>query len=144
MSVCAKPVRATGGCLCGAVQYTVRGPLRDIIACHCTQCRRMSGHYVAATATPRDDLEIVGETALTWYRASSEAVRAFCATCGSTLFWQSDAADYTSIYAGSLDPAAALDLVAHIFVGDKGDYYEISDELPQFEGHSQGIRVPEA
>lgn len=81
-----KPVRATGGCMCGAVRYAVSGPLRDIIACHCSQCRRMGGHYVAATATLRADLKISGSEALTWYRASSEAVRAFCATCGSTLF----------------------------------------------------------
>ena len=44
----AKPI--TGGCLCGGVRYTVTGPLRDIVACHCEQCRRSSGHFVAATA----------------------------------------------------------------------------------------------
>ncbi|HGG64526.1 MAG TPA: GFA family protein, partial [Rhodobacteraceae bacterium] len=37
----------TGGCLCGAVTYVVNGPLRDVIACHCTQCRKSSGHHVA-------------------------------------------------------------------------------------------------
>lgn len=137
-----KPVRATGGCLCGAVRYAVRGPLRDVIACHCNQCRRMSGHYVAATATPRGDLDITGEADLTWYRASSEANRAFCATCGSTLFWQSDKANFTSIFAGSLDQGSGLQLAAHIFVGDKGDYYEITDDLPHFEGYGHGILVP--
>jgi hypothetical protein len=103
----------------------------------------MGGHYVAATATLRGNLEIVGADALRWYRASPEANRAFCATCGSTLFWQSDSADFTSIYAGSLDKGADLKLAAHIFVADKGDYYEIADGLPLFEGHSQGINVPE-
>lgn len=139
-----KRTRATGRCLCGAVRYVVRGPLRDVIACHCSQCRRMGGHYVAATATLRGNLEIAGADALTWYRASSEANRAFCATCGSTLFWKSDTADFTSIYAGSLDKGADLRLAAHIFVADKGDYYEIADDFPRFEGHSQGIYVPES
>ena len=138
-----KPVLATGKCLCGAVRYVVRGPLRDAIACHCSQCRRMSGHHVAATATALGDLEITGKDALTWYRASSSAVRGFCTTCGSTLFWQSDTADYTAIFAGSLDAGSGVRLAAHIFVGDKGDYYEIADSLPQFGGDCHGIRVPD-
>ncbi len=138
-----KPVLATGKCLCGAVRYVVRGPLRDAIACHCSQCRRMSGHHVAATATGLGDLEITGKDALTWYRASSSAARGFCSTCGSTLFWQSDTAEYTAIFAGSLDAGSGVRLTAHIFVEDKGEYYEIADGLPQFEGHDHGIRFPE-
>ena len=137
-------VRATGACLCGAVRYWVRGPLREGIACHCSQCRRMSGHHAAATATARDALEVTGEEALTWFWASSEARRGFCAICGSTLFWEANSRDYTAIYAGSLDPGAGLTLAAHIFVGDKGDYYEITDKLPQFEGYSRDMQVPEA
>ena len=46
----------TGGCLCGGVRYAVTGPLRDIIACHCEQCRRSSGHFVAATACRREQI----------------------------------------------------------------------------------------
>jgi hypothetical protein len=41
-------IRATGGCLCGAVRYEVRGPLRPVVYCHCTQCRRTSGHFSAS------------------------------------------------------------------------------------------------
>tara|TARA_A100001037_G_C14739163_1_gene452378 strand:- start:120 stop:608 length:489 start_codon:yes stop_codon:yes gene_type:complete len=136
-------VRATGACLCGAVRYQVRGPLREIIACHCSQCRRMSGHHVAATATARENLEITGRESLTWFRASPDAQRGFCAKCGSTLFWEADARDYTAIYAGSLDAGSGLTLAAHIFVGDKGDYYELTDGLPQFEEYSQNMQVPE-
>lgn len=40
-----------GGCLCGEVRYRVTGPMRDIIGCHCSQCRRTTGHYLPATAT---------------------------------------------------------------------------------------------
>ena len=136
-------VRATGGCLCGAVRYEVRGALREIIACHCTQCRRMSGHFISATATRRANLEIVGKSALQWFRASPEAERGFCATCGSTLFWQRDDADYTSIFAGSLDSPTGLHLAAHIFVGDKGDYYEIADGLPRSDTHSHDVQLPD-
>lgn len=103
----------------------------------------MSGHHAAATATARDHLEVIGQEALTWYRASPEARRGFCANCGSTLFWEADSRDYTAIYAGSLDAGSGLALAAHIFVGDKGDYYKITDELPQFEGYSQNMQVSE-
>ncbi len=50
---------ATGGCLCGAVRYELQGRLRAVVACHCGQCRRTSGHYVAATAVRHDRLRLV-------------------------------------------------------------------------------------
>ncbi|MDX1607168.1 MAG: GFA family protein, partial [Candidatus Competibacterales bacterium] len=76
----------TGGCLCGAVRYRARGPLRPVIACHCRQCRRSSGHYVAATAALREALDLEDASgALRWYRSSTQARRGFCAQCGSSL-----------------------------------------------------------
>ncbi len=48
----------TGGCLCGQVTYKINGPLRPVIACHCKQCRKSSGHHVAATSVARDRIEI--------------------------------------------------------------------------------------
>ena len=50
-----------GGCLCGAVRYEIRGPLRGVIACHCSQCRRTSGHYVAMTIRGFDLVQIIGQ-----------------------------------------------------------------------------------
>jgi hypothetical protein len=54
-----RPIRGTDGCLCGAVRYKVHGPLRDVVACHCSQCRRTSGHFAAFTATRPVDLLLV-------------------------------------------------------------------------------------
>ena len=48
-----------GSCECGDVTYTVTGPLRPTIACHCTQCRKTSGHYWAATQVPNTHLTII-------------------------------------------------------------------------------------
>ncbi len=121
----------TGGCLCGAVRYEARGPLSDVTACHCGQCRRQSGHFYATTRVARQNLMLVEDRGLKWYRASPTARRGFCGDCGSTLFWQSDAGDATAILAGSLDAPTGLKLARHIFVADKGDYYEITDGLPQ-------------
>ncbi len=120
-----------GSCLCGAIRYRTTGPLREVIACHCTQCRKQSGHYYAATDVTDDNLDIEGADNLTWYRASDFAGRGFCRTCGSALFWKRDGSDYTSILAGSFDGETGLSLEKHIFCATKGDYYEICDGKPQ-------------
>src|SRR4029077_19549434 len=79
---------ATGGCLCGAVRYEVKGPLRQVIACHCTMCRRTTGSYVHATAAMLADFRLTAEEGLAWYRSSPKAQRGFCKICGAHLFWQ--------------------------------------------------------
>ncbi len=120
-----------GGCLCGAVTYCVTGPLRAVIACHCRQCRKTSGHFVAATAARVAALQITPrEDALTWYRSSDFARRAFCRHCGASLFWQRDSAEEISIMAGTLDLPTELHTAMHIFTADKGDYYTLSESVP--------------
>ena len=124
---------ATGGCLCGAVRYHVVGPLRDVIACHCSQCRRSSGHFVAATGAPSEQLTFTRADSLVWFASSAHAERGFCGRCGSSLFWRPTAGDrsWTSIMAGTLDPPTHLKIERHIFVADKSDYYTITDGAPQ-------------
>lgn len=132
----------TGGCLCGAVRYRAEGPLRPVVMCHCTQCRRMTGHYMAATAAKRAGFAIEAPGAVAWYEASSEARRGFCPRCGSTLFWDGAGKDYVSIAAGTLDDSTGLASACHIFVADKGGYYAITDGLPQVEGHDFKVDFP--
>ena len=125
-----------GECLCGAVRYEVRGPLRPVVMCHCTQCRRMTGHYMAATAARLGDFRLLSQSRLGWYASSAEARRGFCTRCGSTLFWQGTGRDYISIAAGTLEDSSGLTTAAHIFTADKGAYYEIADSAPQQrDGH---------
>ena len=122
----------TGSCNCGAVKYSVTGPLREVIACHCGQCRKQTGHYFAATQAANSDLTIEDSSTLKWYAASDEAKRGFCSECGSALFWRRNDADTTSILDGTLDgDAGGIKMQKHIFVADKGDYYDIDDGLPQ-------------
>jgi len=124
----------TGSCNCGGVKYTVTGELREVIACHCGQCRKQSGHFYAATSATNDDLQIEDSGSLKWYAASDDAKRGFCGECGSALFWRRHGSENTSILAGSLDgDAGGIKLDRHIFVSDKGTYYEIDDGLPQSE-----------
>lgn len=121
----------TGSCGCGAVRFTTHGRLRGVIFCHCTQCRKQTGHFYAATSVAAADLHVEGADAITWYAGSPEARRGFCGTCGSALFWKQEGSDTVSILAGAFDSPADLEGMNHIFVEQKGDYYEIADGLPQ-------------
>ncbi len=120
-----------GSCLCGAVRFEVSGALSPPDACHCRQCRKQSGHVWASTDVPRTALVIRGEAALTWYRASERVRRGFCSRCGSFLFWDPLQGDTIAIAMGAFDAPTGVALARHIFVADKGDYYDIVDGLPQ-------------
>lgn len=124
-----------GSCLCGAVTYELRGALRPSVACHCSQCRKTSGHYWSATQVPNEKLTVFGRTGLKWYRSSDHAQRGFCTECGSSLFWKMDGEGATSVASGTLDGPTDMRQEKHIFIKDKGDYYDIGDGLPQIEDY---------
>ncbi|MEQ8443472.1 MAG: GFA family protein [Alphaproteobacteria bacterium] len=115
----------TGGCLCGGVRYTVTGQMSDVVSCHCTQCRKTSGHYVSAARVDVPNLVIDTDETLTWFRASDTARRGFCSRCGGNLFWWPDSDTHVSVMAGTIDGATGLKTEKHIFTDTKGDYYEL-------------------
>jgi hypothetical protein len=121
----------SGRCLCGAVSFEVAGELRAPDACHCSQCRRQSGHFWASTDVPREALTISGDEKLSWYHSSDRVRRGFCSTCGSALFWDAIGRPRIAVAMGAFDAPTGTRLAMHIFVADKGDYYDIADELPQ-------------
>ena len=130
-----------GSCLCGTVSFAASGPLRGVVYCHCSQCRKQSGHYYAATNVADADLRVEGQEKITWYEASASAKRGFCSVCGSVLFWKHNELSETSVLAGAFEQPSGLKGEVHIFVADKGDYYEIDDGLPQFERSTPDIKV---
>ncbi len=117
--------KKTGSCLCGEISFEISGELRPAIACHCSQCRKTSGHFVTATSVWNDKLAISGE--VTWFRSSDRAQRGFCGICGSNLFWRPDDADRTSIFAGTIDGDTGIQTELQLYPADKGDYYELPD-----------------
>jgi hypothetical protein len=127
----AKPLRATGHCLCGAITLEIRGALRDVVVCHCGQCRRQHGAPPSYTAAAWSDVTVSGSKNLKWYQSSQDARRGFCRLCGTSLFWEPMGSGRISIAAGCLDKPTDLRTVRHIFVADKGDFYEIKDGLEQ-------------
>ena len=122
-----------GSCNCGAVKFTLAQPPTDPTACHCTQCRKQSGHFFASANLPKSALEVAGAENITWYQSSEKVRRGFCSQCGSWLFWEPVFRDWTSVALGSLESPTEITLERHIFVAHKGDYYAITDGLPQNE-----------
>jgi len=122
-----------GSCECQGVVFELIGELRDVVFCHCSQCRKTSGHYWAATQVSKGNLNLIKATSLSWYDSSDKARRGFCSVCGSSMFYERKGIDKISVSAGSLEIPTTLDRMRHIYVASKGDYYDISDELPQFE-----------
>ena len=120
-----------GSCLCSAVTFEVTGDLPAPVACHCTQCRKQSGHYWAAVDVACEQLTVSGKEHITYYSASPRIRRGFCSKCGAFLFWEPQGTGKIDIAMGAFDGAVQTKLSKHIFVADKGDYYEITDDLPQ-------------
>ncbi len=123
----------SGSCLCGAVSFTVAGELHAPDACHCTQCRKQSGHFWASTDVANDKLTINGGEHVTWFQSSEKVRRGFCSNCGSVLFWDPVYHDRTAIAMGAFDKPTGTQLAMHIHVTSKGDYYDIADGVRQYD-----------
>lgn len=90
-----------------------------------------TGHFEAGTDVPRAAVSIEGAEHLTWYFSSEKVRRGFCATCGSSLFFDPVQRDWIGIAMGTFDTPTDTKLAIHIHVADKGDYYDIADGVPQ-------------
>ena len=120
-----------GSCNCGGVSFTVVDGGQSVTACHCGQCRKQSGHHWASGYSEIENFTIEGE--VRWFEASATAKRGFCPTCGCFLFWKAHDESGMSFSLGVIDGPTGLKLQKHIFVADKGDYYDIADDVPQRE-----------
>jgi len=126
-------LNATGHCHCEMVRYTVTGGLRDVINCHCDRCRRITGHFMAATSTTSDQISIDDTGTLRWYEVDG-AKYGFCSQCGSTLFWiPEDDPTHISIAAGTLDPPTNLKTTKAVFVNEASDYHSLDGSMRQID-----------
>ncbi|MGB1240010.1 MAG: GFA family protein [Pseudomonadales bacterium] len=124
-----------GSCDCGGVQFEVTGLREGITVCHCSQCRRLSGHQWAATHAAYSDVNFTQQSGLKWYRSSDWASRGFCGECGASLFYRMNDEAGVGIAPGCLEAHPALYVEKHIFVKDKADYYHIGDNAPQISDY---------
>lgn len=116
------------------MRFEVTSELEGPDACHCTQCRKSSGHYFVSVNVPRGALKVEGADNVTWFQSSEKVRRGFCRTCGSQLFWDPIfKQEWTSIAMGAFEKPTNTKLALHIYVADKGDYYDIADGAPQYQ-----------
>lgn len=128
----------TGRCECGHVRYRVTGPMRPVVNCHCRRCRRITGHFMAATGCARDDLAFDTGESLRWYEPAPGVFYGFCGTCGSTLFWRSDSnPGWISIAAGGLDLPTGLRTQAACWTAEAADYHILDQTIVNFD-HGSG------
>lgn len=126
--------RATGGCMCGGVRYSVHGPLREVTNCHCVRCRKFTGHFLAASGAATSEVHFEADESLAWYSPDSTVEYGFCATCGSSLFWRIIAVpERLSIAAGAIDQPTGLTTVSAWWVAEAGDYHALPVGLENFD-----------
>jgi hypothetical protein len=126
----------TADCLCGGVRIEITGKLGPVVYCHCSQCRKANGAAFAANADVRRKYVrfVSGEDLVREFESSPGAFRAFCGRCGSPLYSRrADRPDVLRIRLGILDDDPGRRSLAHFWVGAKAPWFEITDDLPQFE-----------
>lgn len=136
---------ATGGCICGGVRYEVsdRSKLRPVVACHCEQCRRFSGHIIAASGASHKYFKLLKEDTLRWYTYIPDVNQGFCGECGSSLFFDYPKEERVSIAAGSLDAGSGVEMAAQIYCAEAGSYYQLHPEGEMVEGGEFSLQCPD-
>lgn len=125
--------KLTGECLCGSVKFEVVPPFRDIVSCYCSECRKTSGNFVSATSVSEHQIDYIEQSGLAWF-STDLADHGFCQLCGSNLLWKK--APYegrVSVMAGCLGDKTGLEVVSHIYVGNKSDFHEVGGSAPQYD-----------
>jgi hypothetical protein len=134
----------TGSCLCGGVRYEIEGKIGPALNCHCSTCRKATGAaFRSRVAVPSENFRWVsGEDLLTRYESSPGTKRTFCRICGATMVSMFDANPKTlGLPMGTLDDDPGLRPSFHVFVGSKAPWFEITDDLPQFDGFAPTTRI---
>ncbi len=126
----------TGRCLCEGVEYRIEGNLGPIFHCHCSRCRRWHGAAFRTRATIKSSQFqwVKGRELVKGFHSSEFTVKHFCSVCGSNLISTYDN-DPTKIGLplGGLDQAPGNRPEGHFFVGSKAPWFDISDDLPQYD-----------
>ena len=131
----------SGSCLCGAVQFEIKGPISQIVHCHCSQCRKAQGSAFATNGNvaSRDFKILSGDDELTAYESTPGQKKYFCKICGSPIMSKSESkADQVRIRLGTISSDVTERPMAHIFTTSKANWEDICGDLPQYESYEPG------
>jgi hypothetical protein len=126
-----------GSCECGRVVYRVADEFLYAANCHCSRCRAATGSaFKPFAGIEREKLVLDADSGALLLVGEPDANDTRCAACGSLLFSVVREGAYVHVALGSLVDGPSLRPTEHIFVGSKAPWFEITDDLPQFEGHA--------
>ena len=133
----AKARMLAGECLCRAVRYTVADAFEYALNCHCSDCRRATGSaFKPFAGVARERLSLVsGDGNVMIHGDANASHDVHCARCGSLLYSIVRNGAYAHVAMGTLVDAPSIRPSAHIFAGSRAPWFEITDDLPQYQGH---------
>ena len=124
-------------CLCGGIKIRIKGKLRYVSNCHCSQCMKTHGNFASYTSCPENNLTFINKKTLKWYKSSKIAKRGFCSRCGASMFYKKYNSKNISIAAGMLNNPTNLKTNSNIFTHGKLDYYKLDKKLASFAKYSK-------
>lgn len=130
-----------GGCLCGKVRFEIMGPIRNIVYCHCSQCRKAQGSAFATNGIVKASEFVIlsGADELTGYESTPGQTKFFCKHCGSPIMSKTESRpEQVRVRLGTIESDILERPSAHIFVTSKANWEEIAGDLPQYEGYEPG------
>jgi hypothetical protein len=127
-----------GNCECGTVRYKVSDAFLYAANCHCSNCRAATGSaFKAFAGIERDKLEITNGQDKIMVFGEEDLNNTRCGVCGALLFSVVREGGYVHVAMGSLVDAPSIRPTEHIFVGSKAPWFEITDELTQFDEYAE-------
>lgn len=127
-----------GSCLCGEVELEITGPIKSIIHCHCSKCRKNSGTAFATNGfvSKKHFCILKGQDKLSRFETSPGKKRHFCRVCGSPVYSESDStAEYVRLRLGILDSDIEQRPQSHNFVDSKANWEDLDANLPRYSEH---------
>jgi hypothetical protein len=131
------PASLTGGCLCGAVRYTISAPVAELRACHCTACQKVSGAGGSVNAVIPSSAFSLAQGTPKRFSATADSGRTlhryFCGECGSPIYSQRATAPETMVLrAGTLDDSSGMKITANIWCKSARPWDYIDPATKQF------------
>ncbi len=125
-------MKATGGCLCGAIRFEVTTASYQTDYCHCRMCQRSSGSVLTSWADFKEEEFLFTRGEIRYYKSSAHAERGFCADCGSSLIQRPSEGDWIAVCTGSFDqPEEFRPTNVHCGIESQVPWLKIDDDLPR-------------
>lgn len=125
-----------GSCLCNKVKYEISGTIKNIIYCHCSNCRKAQGSAFATNGNVNkvNFKFTIGEDALTGYESSPGQTKYFCKYCGSPIISKNTKTpDMIRVRIGCIESDITEQPEAHIYVSSKANWEKIEGDLQQYD-----------